>query len=196
VINVGHGIGAGIVIDGQLFQGDGGGAGEIGHVVVEPEGGLLCRCGNYGCLETLASAQAVLKRTRQLASQSDRLILGESPDSLTFQTLMKAFTEGDPLACQVVLEAGHYLGLAVSSLVGTLNIHKIVLSGEMTLFGPSWLEAIQETLNRNAFTLLAQETRLDIGQLGRNRIVLGASALLLTGDLLLTTRRMQVPLPR
>jgi glucokinase-like ROK family protein len=188
VINVGHGIGAGIVIDGQLFQGDGGGAGEIGHVVVVHEGGLLCRCGNYGCLETLASAQAVLKRVKENTHLSNSSVAGGDPGSLTIPLLAQAFTDGDPMVCQAVLEAGRYLGLAISSLVGTLNIHQIMLSGEMTRFGPLWLAAVRETLDRNAFSLQAEETRVDIGQLDRNRIVLGASALLLKGGLLLMNR--------
>ena len=188
VINVGHGIGAGIVIDGQLFQGDGGGAGEIGHVVVVPDGGLACRCGNHGCLETIASAQAVLKRVKELARQSNQDILGCDPESITFPILVQAFADGDPLVRQVVLDAGRYLGLAISSLVGTLNIQKIVLSGDMTRFGPPWLDAIQKTLGQTSLSRLAQETQVDIGQLGRNRIVLGASALLLKDDLLLMNR--------
>ena len=73
VINARHGIGAGIVINGHLFYGDGGAAGEIGHVVVVPEGGLPCRCGNYGCLETVASAQALVKRMHIQASQSGKV---------------------------------------------------------------------------------------------------------------------------
>ncbi len=179
VINAGHGIGAGIVINGQLFQGDGGGAGEIGHVVVVPEGGLLCRCGNRGCLETVASVQAVVQRARTLARQEPNSSLASDPEAIGLSTLVEAFKAGDPLACQVVLEAGYYMGLAVSSLIGTLNIQKIVLTGEMTWFGAPWLEAIRQTMTKTSFTWLARDTQVEIGELGANRVVLGASALLL-----------------
>jgi len=181
VVHVGHGIGAGIVINGQLFQGDGGGAGEIGHVVVDKDSLLPCRCGNIGCLETLASAQAVVKRAQELARQSANSVLSSSPEEITFTTLEQAFTAGDPLARRVVLEAGHYLGMAISGLIGTLNIRKIILSGIMTRFGAAWLDAIRETMAQTSLSRLAHETQVDIGQLGGNRIVLGASALLL-GD--------------
>ena len=190
VINSRHGIGAGIIINGQLFQGDGGGAGEIGHVTVVQEGGLPCRCGNLGCLETVASAQAVVRRARMLAPNFDNTTLADDPQSITLDTLERAFVAGDPLARQVVLEAGRYMGMAISNLVGTLNIHKIVLAGDVTRFGQPWLEAIQETMSRTTLSELAQDTQVKIGQVGGNGIVLGAVALLLRDYSLLFGRQL------
>ncbi len=174
VINVRRGIGAGIIINGQLFQGDGGGAGEIGHVVVAPEKGLLCPCGNTGCLETVASVRAVIQRL-----QTEPRLPGGGPDEINLSALQEAFQTGDSQVQEVVLEAGRYMGLAIAGLVGALNIHKIVLTGEMTRFGKPWLEAIQGTVAQMALPILAQETRVEIGRLGENGILLGASALLL-----------------
>ncbi len=77
------------------------------------------------------------------------------------------------------------MGKAISSLIGTLNIRRIVLSGDMTCFGAPWLEAIRETMSQTSFSILAGETQVEIGQLGSNRIVLGASALLLSNYALL-----------
>jgi len=193
VINARHGIGAGIVIDGHLFQGDGGGAGEIGHVVVVQNGGLPCRCGNRGCLETVASVQALVKRAQMLASQSANTQLSRSPQDITLDSIEQAFVAGDPLACQVVLEAGHYLGMAISSLVGTLNIQKIVLAGDMTRFGEPWLDAIRKTIARATLSMLAQDTQVEIGQLGVNGIILGASALLVNNYSLLFNRQSAHP---
>jgi N-acetylglucosamine repressor len=178
VINARHGIGAGIVIDGQLFQGDGGGAGEIGHVVVVRENGLLCRCGNYGCLETVASAQAILKRVRHLVSQSANTLLPQQAQEITWDTVKAAYTAGDGLVHQVVLEAASYIGLAISGLVGMLNIHNIVLSGELTCFGAPWLEAIHETMMKTSLSGIAGDTRVEIGKLDPNAIIMGAAALL------------------
>ena len=185
VINVRHGIGAGIVINNQLFQGDGGGAGEIGHVVVVPEGGLPCRCGNHGCLETVASAQAIVRRAQELAAVSNDAFQVSDPESITFSTIEQAFSAGDPLARQVILEAGYYMGIAISSLIGTLNIQKIVLSGDMTRFGKPWLDIIRETVARSSLVGLAQETQVEIGQLESNRIVLGATGWVLSNYSLL-----------
>ncbi len=179
VINVRRGIGAGIVINGQLFQGDGGGAGEIGHVVAVPSGGLPCRCGNHGCLETVASAQAVIQRFQAESGQTGQVSL---------DSLQQAFETGDPRAQQVVLEAGRYLGQAVAALVGTLNIHKVVLTGDMIRFGEAWLAAIRQTMAQTALSILAQKTQVEIGRLGENGILLGASALLLKDYALLYRR--------
>ncbi len=179
VINVRRGIGAGIIINGQLFQGDGGGAGEIGHVVAVPSGGLPCRCGNHGCLETVASAQAVIQRFQAEPGQTGQVSL---------DSLRQAFESGDPRAQQVVLEAGRYLGQAVAALVGTLNIHKVVLTGDMIRFGEAWLAAIRQTMAQTALSILAQKTQVEIGRLGENGILLGASALLLKDYALLYRR--------
>jgi N-acetylglucosamine repressor len=178
VINARNGIGAGIIINRQLFQGDGGGAGEIGHVVVVPEGGQLCRCGNRGCLETVASSQAVVKRMQALASQSGSNQPVQSTQEITLNSIEQAFSSGDLTARQVVLESGQYMGMAISSLVGTLNIRKIVLMGDMTRFGQPWLEAIQRTIAQATLSRLAQDTQVEIGQLGGNSIILGSSAML------------------
>jgi len=181
VVSVRHGIGAGIIIGGQLFQGDGGGAGEIGHVVVVPEGGLVCHCGNRGCLETVASSQAVVNRVQAMRAHSTAPLLAGAQGEVGLDLVERAFSAGDAEVRQVVLEAGNYLGLAISSMVGTLNIRKIVLSGDMTRFGAAWLDAIRQTLARSSLSRLAQDTQVEIGQVSGNRVILGASALLL-GD--------------
>jgi len=186
VINVRYGVGAGIIINGQLFHGDGGGAGEIGHVVVE-EGGLPCRCGNNGCLETVASTQAVVEHARKLVSQNPTSSLAKTSEKITLEMIVQAFNAGDPLARQVVLEAGRYMGMAISGLIGTLNIHRVILAGDMTCFGEPWLESIQQTMRKTTLARLAQETQVEIGRLGPDGIILGASALILKNYSLLFT---------
>jgi N-acetylglucosamine repressor len=178
VINIQHGIGSGIIINGQLFQGDGGSAGEIGHMVVVPEGGSLCRCGNYGCLETVASAQAIINRYKMLVQQSDDPRYSRLPAELDLALIERQFNSGDPLARQVILEAGRSLGLAISYLVGSLNIHKIVVVGIMSPFGEPWLESVCESVLRFSLSKPAQDTEIEIGQLDGNGIILGASAIL------------------
>ncbi len=192
VINARHGIGAGIIINGNLFHGDGGGAGEIGHVVVVPDGGKLCRCGNRGCLETVASAQALVERTQSLVSQSITTQLPKSLQEITLATIEQAFKNGDPLAQQAVLETARYMGMAISSLVGALDIQKIVLTGDMTRFGEPWLEVIQGIFSQATLSRLAQETRIEIGQLGENNIILGASAMLANNYSLLFNSRLSI----
>jgi N-acetylglucosamine repressor len=189
VMNVGHGIGAGIILNGQLYHGDGGGAGEIGHVAVASHPGLRCRCGNIGCLETLASTRAVVERARELAPKVQGGALAANPEAITFESLVSAFVAADPLARRVVLEAGRHMGQAVSSLVGTLNIHRIVIAGEMARFGRPLLDAIRETMAQSTLARLAGETQVEFQHLGHNEIILGASALILRDYSLLFGRR-------
>jgi len=162
VVNVQHGIGAGILINGRLFQGDGGGAGEIGHVVVQ-ENGELCRCGKQGCLETVSSLSAVLRNLEL--------------DSL--ERAQASFDSGDAIAQKVVIEAAHYLGISLANLIGTLNIQKIVLTGEMTRFGAVWLEAVNASMRNAALSRLSENTQIELGKLDYRACILGASAFLL-----------------
>jgi N-acetylglucosamine repressor len=178
VINARHGIGAGIVIQGKLFHGDGDGAGEIGHVVVVPEGGMLCRCGNHGCLETVASAQALIRNTKAFLSETDDSQVTKLTSEVTLESIEYYFNMGNPTIRQLVLDTGHYLGIAISNLVGTLNIKKIVINGDMSRFGNAWLEEIKAMVTRTTLSRLAEETQIEIGNLGENSIILGASAML------------------
>ncbi|MBP8789140.1 MAG: ROK family transcriptional regulator [Azonexus sp.] len=165
VVNVKHGIGAGILINGRLFQGDGGGAGEIGHVVVQ-ENGELCRCGKQGCLETVASAHAVL---RQLNMTS-------------IDEAQAAYEAGDKKAQQIVAKAGHYLGISLANLIGTLNIQKILLTGDMTRFGNAWLDIVKSSMQSAALSRLSEGTQIELGALDYRACILGASAFLLLDD--------------
>ena len=177
VITVKHGIGAGILIHGRLFQGDGGGAGEIGHVVVQDEG-ALCRCGNRGCLETIASAHAVVRRAQTLAGEYPQSPLAKNP-AAGLAEIEAAWRTGDALAQRVMSDAAHYLGGAIAALVGVLNIQKIVLTGDLACFGAPWLEQVRAAAARVALTRLAQQTSLDFGLLDIQACVLGASAFML-----------------
>jgi N-acetylglucosamine repressor len=188
VINAANGIGAGIIVGGHLFQGDGGAAGEIGHVVVIREGGAPCRCGNRGCLETVASARAVVEHVQSKVRESADPVSPSLSGGVTLNSVEQAFKAGDPSVRQIVLEAGHYMGMAISSLIGTLNVHKIVLSGDMTRFGEPWLDAIRETMSVTTLSRLAQQTRVEIGQVHGNPVIMGAAAHLLNDYSLLFTR--------
>ena len=172
VVNVGYGIGAGILIHGQLFQGDGGGAGEIGHVQVD-DNGMTCRCGRRGCLETRASGWAILQAVQQLPGMSQGTVL---------RHIESLFTKGDPAVRRIVLDSARSLGKAIGSLVGTLDIRKIVFTGEVTRFGDDWLEAVRQGLSTAALESMVRETRLEIGRLDTRASILGASAYLLLDD--------------
>jgi len=169
VVKVGEGIGAGLILGGRLFQGDGFGAGEIGHTTVRPDGDA-CRCGRLGCLETIASTRAILG---QLARHG----ISRLPDAVA------ALEAGDLLVRDVVVAAGRQLGVAVAWLIGVLNVERIVLVGSAAEFGEPWLTAVRETMEASAFGLLANDTTIEIGRLHADGVVLGATALLMTREL-------------
>jgi len=185
VVRVEHGIGAGIVLNGELFQGDGHGAGEIGHIAIV-ENGTRCRCGNLGCLETVASVPAVLKRASTLArSEPSSLLNTLTPrgESITIDTLRQAFEAGDPQARQVIEELGRYLGIAVAGLVGTLNIGHVAIVSELACFGEPLAGTIEEVMLRRSLPALAQDTEVELIDSHPDIVILGASALLLTNEL-------------
>jgi N-acetylglucosamine repressor len=190
VIKVGRGIGAGIVIGGQLYAGEGSGAGEIGHSAIA-DNLRPCRCGSVGCLETLASTRAVVQRARELAPHApeSRLHRPARADGIDLEQLVAAFEAGDDLAREVVLDAAHHLGRTIGHLIGTLSIRHVVLVGEMTGFGDAWLTAVRREAHRSALALLADETRIEVGRLGDDLVVLGAAALLMTRELGLALAR-------
>jgi predicted NBD/HSP70 family sugar kinase len=169
VVKVGEGIGAGLILGRRLFQGDGFGAGEIGHTTVRHDG-AACRCGRLGCLETVASTRAILGR---LASHG----ISRLPDAVA------ALEAGDPFVRDVVVAAGRELGVAIAWLVGVLNVERIVLVGSAAEFGEPWLSAVREAMAASALGLLADTTTIEIGRLHADGVVLGATALLMTREL-------------
>ena len=191
-IKVGRGIGAGLVLNGSLFQGDGFGAGEIGHVAVVDDG-LECRCGRFGCLETVASSRGIATRAAELAAELhtplERLIATAPDGELSIDDLVRAFLDGDPAARTAALEAARFLGQAVAGLIGALNIGRIVLDGPVTAFGDEWLATVADEARRRSLTLLSGDTEIEFGRLSPNVVVLGASALLITRELGLSLSR-------
>jgi predicted NBD/HSP70 family sugar kinase len=175
VIRVGRGIGAGVILDGDLYQGDGFGAGEIGHFVIDPAG-EACRCGRQGCLETVASTRAVLQHLGELAGRP-----------VSIDEAVAAFNAGDGPTNAVVLDAGERLGQAVGALIGALNVRRIVLAGSMAAFGEPWLAVVREAAGTSALAALTEDTTLELGGI-EDIVVLGASALLMTPELGLTLR--------
>jgi predicted NBD/HSP70 family sugar kinase len=188
-IKIGRGIGAGLVLNGSLFQGDGFGAGEIGHVAVVDDG-AACRCGGFGCLETVASSQAIASRAAVLANElGTPLATAVTHGELTFDEVVAAYRAADPAARTAALEAARYLGRSVAGLIGALNIGRIVLDGPVTAFGDEWLAAVRDEAGRRTLGLLGRDTEIVVGRLVPNVVVLGASALLITRELGLSLSR-------
>lgn len=196
-ITVGRGIGAGVVLAGELFHGDGFGAGEIGHTTVEVDG-AECRCGRFGCLETVASSRAILRRATELALERPESELGRrlaERGELRLDDLAAILASGASDATgardaedarRIVVSAGRYLGQVIAGIIGVLDVERIALHGSVATLGAPWLEAVRDEASRRSLRLLANDVRIDLApQLG-DLVVMGASALLLTAELGLT----------
>ena len=191
-IKIGHGIGAGIVLGGELFEGDGFGAGEIGHTSVVDDG-VECRCGRFGCLETVASSRAVVEQAVEAAAANPGGALARRLAAATgepsIDDVAAAVADGDEDARAIAAAAGRWLGRAVAALIGTLDIHHVVLLGTVTHLGEPWLDAVRDEAARRALTLLSRETRIEVGGAAADTVLLGASALLMTKELGLVPAR-------
>jgi N-acetylglucosamine repressor len=170
VIKVGRGVGAGIILNGQLFQGDGHGAGEFGHVAMG--GTVPCRCGRVGCLETLTSLRALV----EAAGAVDPSIVDETG-------LVSAFLGGVVGIRRLVLDSACQLGIAVGWLIGVLNVRHVLLVGPVAAFGEAWLDAVKRSARSGILDLLAQDTQIEFGHIHDNVVGLGASALLMEQQL-------------
>jgi N-acetylglucosamine repressor len=178
-IKVGRGIGAGVVLGGELFHGDRFGAGEIGHLVVE-EDGAECRCGRFGCLETVASSRAIEQRATEAKG---------APTPLTLDDVKAAIDAGDEDVRRVVVSAGRYLGQAVASVIGVLDVEYVAIHGAVTELGSPWLEAVRDEARRRSLALTGGNVEIEIAPPIGDLVVMGASALLLTAELGLAVAR-------
>lgn len=186
-ITVGRGIGAGVVLAGELFHGDGFGAGEIGHTTVVEEG-PECRCGRIGCLETVASSRALLKNATDAANADPGSFLSTrlaqaTARQLSLADLAAGLAADDAATREIVAEAGRYLGQVIGGLIGVLDVERIVLHGPVTILGEPWLEAVRDEARRRSFPPLSANVHIDIAAPIGDLVVMGASALLLTSEL-------------
>ncbi len=168
---VGTGIGSGIVIDGQLYRGVNGMAGEIGHLVVQRENGYLCNCGMHGCLETLASATAMVRLAQQVQQQG-----GISPEIMIdgAKTVMDLAQHGNPAAQQVVQEVAHWLGYGLSLVANTLNPDVIVIGGGVSSAGEAFLGPVRMAFLETALKRVSEAVEIRLAVLGNDAGVVGA----------------------
>jgi len=181
-INVGLGIGAGIVINGKLFHGSNCISGEIGHMVIDVNG-PKCTCGNFGCLQTFASgpaiAEAVRKHLKLGYTGAISELSGKNPDNVTGEMVYKAAKLGDQLCISALEQAGHYLGIGLTNLIHTLNPGKIIIGGGVSNASEYVFDAIHRTVAQKALVKPAKNTKIVISKFGDDATVMGAVALIL-----------------
>lgn len=181
-VSVSVGIGCGILIQGELYAGSNGSAGEIGHITLVPDG-HRCKCGNFGCLETLASSPAIAVRAIEKAKEDRETLLVEwtrgALQSITSRMVIEAACQGDPLAVAVIQEAGYYLGIAIANVINLFNPSMVILGGEMLEPGTLFLDAVREAVQRRSFSIALAAVEVVPSSLGYRAAAIGAATLVI-----------------
>ncbi|AKU18021.1 ROK family transcriptional regulator [Luteipulveratus mongoliensis] len=166
-VKVGTGIGAGLVIGGKLHYGALGTAGEIGHTTVDPQG-PFCRCGNRGCLETLASTSTMIES-----------LAPSTTGPVSTADIVRRGLEGDSATLRVIDDAGFVLGRVMASLANFVNPQVIVVGGPLAALGDAFLDPIRRGLVRHAVPVVGETTQIVVSSLGDRAEALGAASLVL-----------------
>jgi N-acetylglucosamine repressor len=181
-INIGHGIGSGIVIHKELYRGRTLTAGEFGHMTLMPSG-PLCHCGNRGCLDVMAGGHAIAASAiRVVNSGADTLIrelAGGDIKRISARVVAQAAKEGDPIAVQLLNEVGRYLGIAIASITNLLDPEVIVIGGGVANAAEFFFDEIRETVLKRAFTTMTGAPEIVPSALGEDASSIGAAALVL-----------------
>jgi len=183
-MTVSTGIGGGLIIDGRLYRGATGVAGELGHMTIDPDG-PLCGCGNRGCLEALASGTAIAARGEELVAQGGSALLArlaQEQGELTAETVSHAADQGD-IACQgIIRRAGYYLGVGLASYVNIFNPEVIIIGGGLTKAGEVLLAPARAEMAARAMSEALKAVQLKPAELGDYAVVMGMVALLREGS--------------
>jgi glucokinase len=180
VVTVGTGIGAGMVVEGEVFRTSQGCLGDPGHVIVAPDG-PRCGCGGRGCVEALAAAPAIVRRASTRAEQEPTSALARLPQPLEVRDIARVAAEGDPTARQVLAEAGRWLGQGLASLLHVLSPERILIGGGVAEAGDLLLEPTRAALLEYGMPFLTQHLTIDRAALTTDAGILGAAAVGLTG---------------
>ncbi len=173
-VDAGTSVGAGIVVDRQPFRGVSGLAGELGHVIVDPSG-AVCRCGNRGCLQAVASAHALIQRARHALHNGVYSSLTAQGQELTLKDIAAAAAAGDKLALGLLIEAGERLGEAIGMALNILGLDLVVLGGVLVACTPVVLEAATRTVQLRVLPIVPRKRTLVLSTLGSDAAARGVA---------------------
>lgn len=176
-VTVGTGIGGGILAGGQLLTGNNGAAGEIGHMVMSPDG-PACTCGGRGCLEALASGWAIVREARKLAGSPRGQLIVQAADGdetrINVQSIARAAEAGCREARRILDSSCNWLGLGISNLINILDPELVVIGGGVSLLGDTLMNEVRRNVALNAMPLQRKTVRLVLSQLGDQAGLYGA----------------------
>ncbi|MCG3722908.1 ROK family protein [Vibrio cincinnatiensis] len=158
LISIHHGLGAGIIVDGRVLQGRHGNIGELGHIQIDPQG-KRCHCGNIGCLETVASSQAIREQVAIRIALGEETSLAEKPE-ITIEDICLAAAEGDQLAVEVIEQLGRYLGAAIAIVINLFNPEKVLVGGVINQAKSVLYPAIQRCIEEQSLPVYHQDLQL------------------------------------
>ena len=175
-VTLGTGVGGGIILDGKLWRGVDGAAAEIGHMCVDPFGGVACTCGSRGCLEVFASATAIVRMTREASPRYPDSVL-QGKEDRTAKMVFEAGKEGDELALEIFRRMGVYLGIGLANLINILNPELIVIGGGVMNGWELFEKHMHHEVEERAFPLLAARVKIERAKCGDDAGLLGAARL-------------------
>ena len=180
-VNFGWGLGLGIIIDGEVYYGENGYAGEFGHIQVV-KNGELCYCGKKGCLETVASGSAITRIARERISKDASTIMTKDQhlriDQVDTEAVLRAASLGDEFSIEILEEAGNHLGAGIGVLINLLNPALVVLGGGVSTSTPYVLEAVRASALKHSMVKLNRDVKFTISSLGNKAGALGVAVYL------------------
>jgi glucokinase len=180
-ISIGTGIGSGLVLDGKLYHGASGYAGEFGHVTILAENGIECACGNVGCLETMCSIPNIVRRARERlfrdrTSSLSKLLIPRDRE-FTADDIVKAALAGDDMALLIMERTAMFLGIAVAGVINLLNVETVVIGGSIVAAGDALLQPLIAHTRSRAFPPTFEACRIVASELGPRAGLIGAALL-------------------
>jgi glucokinase-like ROK family protein len=182
-LSAGVGLGGGVMIDGKLYGGVGGYAGEIGHMTLTPDG-PLCACGNRGCWETFVGPTAILDRVREAAQQGRTPILMSlpevlsEPDAIRMSHVFEAAARGEEVVRQVLDDVARYLGIGIANLLNAFNPSMVVLGGVLSLAGPYLLPRVRREVDMRALSAARSHVEINLSVFKFDACVMGGASLI------------------
>lgn len=182
-VNVGYGIGSGIIVNGELLTGSDGFAGEFGHMTIDKDSDIQCSCKKYGCLEALASGKAIALTAQSRLARGQKSLLndlcGGDITKVNTKMVADAANQGDELALNVFNRAMEYIGIGVANLVNLFNPEMIVIGGGVSMAGDIFFDAIKDVVEKHVMQSGPREFNIYPVAYGENAALMGAFALIL-----------------
>ncbi len=181
-INICDGVGMGIIMNGKIYEGKSGFAGELGHINVVDDG-LLCTCGKKGCLETVASGSALVQQAqRSIASGKQSLMtemVNNNLENIQVSTIIEAMENGDVFAIELISRAGEYLGKGIAGLIHIFNPEMVIIGGNIACAKHFLLDPIHQSLNKYSIHRIKKDTEIIASSLEGKVKLLGAVAMVM-----------------